>query len=272
MRKKEIRILADSFREKCKISRYGIMDLFKECDRRGYQLIRYPLGKDSDLGFVTKRDNETIIFTNSSIRLSREIFTLAHEIGHIVLHMDKNDSFIDNEVTFKCYEDEMEQEANYFAACLLMPADEVNRFLDLEIEDYKKNRLTALDIARMMSEFNVSFEMVLNRLVSLGIIDELEKARLDNDKNALRVGNLLKNSGSNSSLNKVSGVVDIPYVYLNYAIYNYNHLAIPEETLGVVLECYHLTMDDISDRIKRKKENEDDSEEKLDELIGGLPD
>ena len=186
--------------------------------------------------------------------------------------MDKNDSFIDNEVTFKCYEDEMEQEANYFAACLLMPADEVNRFLDLEIEDYKKNRLTALDIARMMSEFNVSFEMVLNRLVSLGIIDELEKARLDNDKNALRVGNLLKNSGSNSSLNKVSGVVDIPYVYLNYAIYNYNHLAIPEETLGVVLECYHLTMDDISDRIKRKKENEDDSEEKLDELIGGLPD
>ena len=32
-RKREIRIQADSFREKCKISRYGIIDLFKECDR-----------------------------------------------------------------------------------------------------------------------------------------------------------------------------------------------------------------------------------------------
>lgn len=79
-RKREIRIKADSFREKCKISRYGIIDLFKECERSGYKLLRYPLGEDADLGFVLKRDDDIIIFINSSIRLSREIFTLAHEI------------------------------------------------------------------------------------------------------------------------------------------------------------------------------------------------
>ena len=38
-RKKEIRVKADSFREKCKISRYGILDLFKECERCGYKLL-----------------------------------------------------------------------------------------------------------------------------------------------------------------------------------------------------------------------------------------
>ena len=39
-RKREIRIEADAFREKCKVSRYGIIDLFKECERLGYKLIR----------------------------------------------------------------------------------------------------------------------------------------------------------------------------------------------------------------------------------------
>ena len=43
-RRREIRIKADGFREKCKVSRYGIMNLFKECERCGYKLLRYPLG------------------------------------------------------------------------------------------------------------------------------------------------------------------------------------------------------------------------------------
>lgn len=56
-RKKEIRIKTDSFREKCKVSRYGIIDLFKECERRGYKLFRYPLGEEADLGFTLRKDS-----------------------------------------------------------------------------------------------------------------------------------------------------------------------------------------------------------------------
>ena len=69
-RKREIRKKADSFREKCKISRYGIIDLFKECDRLGYKLLRYPLGENADLGFTMKKDDDVIIYINSSVRLS----------------------------------------------------------------------------------------------------------------------------------------------------------------------------------------------------------
>ena len=113
-RKKEIRIEADAFREKCKVSRYGIIDLFRECDRLGYKLLRYPLGEEADLGFTMKKDNDIVIFTNSCSRLSREIFTLAHEIGHAVLHMEKGFSFIDNAVTISGGStDEKEKEANY---------------------------------------------------------------------------------------------------------------------------------------------------------------
>ena len=164
---REIRIKAEAFREKCKVSRYGIIDLFKECERCGYQLLRYPLGEEADLGFTLKKDGDTIIFTNTSSRLSRELFTLAHELGHIILHMDKSSSFIDTTMTILGKStDEKEQEANYFAACLLMPADEIEKFFDLELENLEQNGLSAMDIARIMSEFNVSFISAKNHRLS----------------------------------------------------------------------------------------------------------
>ena len=95
-RKREIRIKADSFRENCKIGRYGIIDLFKDCTRCGYKLLRYPLGESTDLGFSLLKDQDVIIFTNSSSRLSREIFTLAHEMGHALhsWYSDKTQPYI----------------------------------------------------------------------------------------------------------------------------------------------------------------------------------
>lgn len=269
-RKREIRIKADSFREKCKISRYGIMDLFRECDRCGYKLLRYPLGESADLGFATKKDEDVVIFTNSSSRLSREIFTLAHEIGHVVLHLNGNSSFIDDNVTIADgNQDEKEQEANYFAACLLMPTDDVSRFLDLEISDYENGILSAMDIARIMSEFSVSFDMALNRLESLGKIDANQKLRLDNEKTEKKVGNLLRSASGNIRLNLPSNEIGIPYEYIDYVIYNYNHNAIPKETLEKVLDCYQLSLDDVSDRISATDMEEDDN---LEELLGGLED
>ena len=268
-RKREIRIKADSFRANCKIRRYGIIDLFKECDRMGYKLLRYPLGENADLGFVTKKDNDIVIFTNSCSRLSREIFTLAHEIGHAVLHLNDVSSFIDDNVTINGRStDEKEQESNYFAACLLMPSDDVHRFIDLEIQEFQKNGLSAMDIARIMSEFNVSFDMALNRIESLGVIDTNQKTRLDNVKTEMKVGNLLRGVGGNSKLNIASEVIDIPYEYIDYVIYNYNHNAVPKETLERVLACYGLSIDDVSDKVVSTSDDEDD----LDDLIGGLDD
>ena len=270
-RKREIRIKADSFRVKCKISRYGIIDLFKECERLGYKLLRYPLGDNADLGFAVKKDNDIIIFTNSCSRLSREIFTLAHEIGHVILHLNDESSFIDDSITINGRStDKKEQEANYFAACLLMPADDVGRFIDLGIQDFGEKGLSAMDIARIMSEFNVSFDMALNRLESLGIIDLKQKLCLDNERTMKKVGNLLRSVGGNAKLNEPSNVIDIPHEYIDYVIYNYNHNAVPKETLEKVLACYQLSIEDISDKLVSF--DDDDGDDDLDDLIGGLED
>lgn len=269
-RKREIRIKADSFRGKCKVSQYGIIDLFKECERMGYKLLRYPIGEDADLGFALKRDEDIVIFINSSVRLSREIFTLAHEIGHVLLHLDGVLSFVDNNATITGRsEDVKEQEANYFAACLLMPSDDVDRFFDLELPDYEKKGLSGMDIARIMSEFNVSYDVALNRLESLGKIDSNQKTRLETERAENRVGRLLRSIGGNARLNVIGYEIDIPHEYIDYVIYNYNHKAIPRETLEKALECYKLSLEDVSDRLESFPEEEEDD---LDELIGGLED
>lgn len=269
IKKRDIRKKADQIRRNMRISNYGIMNLYKECESVGWKVIRYPLGENADLGFAMKKDKDIIIFTNSSSRLSREIFTLAHEIGHAVLHMDKMNSFIDNGLTLSDHNtDEREQEANYFAACLLMPEESVEKFMDIELLEEKQQGLTAIDIAKIMSEFNVSFEMVLNRLESIGKINSVEKAQLDNQKNEIRVRNLLKSAGGNATLNEPSNVLDIPYEYIEYVIYNYNHGDIPKETLVKALDCYKLTIDDVSDKINEPVEDDTD----LDDLIGGLSD
>lgn len=269
-RKKEIRRSSTAFREKCKVSRYGIIDLFKECERAGYKLFRYPIGVHSDLGFTVKIDEDIVIFTNTSSRMSRELFTLAHEIGHIILHMGVDNSFIDDDATMEGADiGEKEKEANYFAACLLMPEDEVDRFFDLEFMNSKQEDLSATDIARIMSEFNVSFDMALNRLEDLKKINAGQKIRLDNEKVEKRVGNLLRSVGGNAKLNISSNEIAIPHEYMDYVIYNYNHNAVPKETLEAVLECYNLSIEDVSDRIVEHKTNDDDI---LDDLIGGLND
>lgn len=263
-RKREIRIKADSFRERCKISRYGIIDLFKECERLGYKLLRYPLGENADLGFAVKKDNDIVIFTNSCSRLSREIFTLAHEIGHVILHLEDAATFIDDNITINGKStDEKEQEANYFAACLLMPSDDVGRFIDLEIRNFREKGLSAMDIARIMSEFNVSFDMALNRLENLNVIDSDQRLCLDNERIEKRVGNLLRSVGGNARLNAPGNEINIPYEYIDYAIYNYNHNAIPKETLEKVLACYQFSIEDVSDKIV---EHSDDGDDDLDKI------
>lgn len=273
-REREIRMAAEKFRSSCFWGNYGGIDLFQECIRQGYSLIRYPLEKNDCLGFCQKRDADIIIFTNSSVRLAREIFTLAHELGHVILHFgigvsDKeNDTPVfENDKTLSGKsENWKEEEANLFAACLLMPKEAVEKFFELELFDIQEDELSAYDVAKIMSVFQVSFETALNRLENLGKIHLKNRGRLDNEKNENRVGKLLRTVGGNGRLNMASKEVSIPPKYLDYAIYNYNHGAVPRETLERVLNCYDLTADDIGDKLLMPIEKE----EELDELIGRM--
>lgn len=267
-RMKEIQIIADNFRQDCRELSYGLADIFDECDRKGFQLVRYPIGEDGVLGFAQIRGDDKIIFSNSSVRLAREIFSVAHELGHMRLHMDENGSYVDDERTLGGYiEDEREKEANYFAACLLMPEDKVYKYISMEKKEGKS--WTALDIARMMTAFGVSFEMALNRLQNLGKIDAQTRTQIDNQKNQQKVTNLLQVIGGNSRLNVCSNEKRIPQRYMDWVIFNYNKGVIPVETLKRALQYFDVTLDDISEELHPVQMQ---CEEDLDDLIGGMDD
>ena len=95
-------------------------------------------------GMIAKRGTSSTLLVNDNDTISRKSFTIAHELGHLLLHLhtDIDGEFVDNELDFFRTESSdgskaHEVKANQFAAALLMDADLVrkywNEFRNLEV-------------------------------------------------------------------------------------------------------------------------------------------
>lgn len=225
---------------------------------------KYPIGIGSFLGFALIKDTERIIFSNSSLILYREIFSVAHEIGHQKLHLSeqgrtliKDDDFSDS--------DECESEANYFAACLLMPNEKVDKFIRLELNDKSINVWNALDIARIQTAFNVSYDMVLIRLKALGIFNDILMDKLKLEKMEQTTSKLLNAINGNAGLCKPTEAKKVPAEFLEWVISNYNEKLIPMKSLEVALNYVDLKAEDFE--YFSEKPEEDES---FDDLLKGM--
>jgi Zn-dependent peptidase ImmA (M78 family) len=121
-------------------------------------------------GMVYRQGEDgAIIGVNSLHSANRQRFTIAHELGHLVLHRDE--LHIDEGFPF-AFRDEIsslavdpaEIEANQFAAELLMPeawiaAEIRGQHLDIESDDV---------IGSLAQKFGVSVLSMTHRLTSLG--------------------------------------------------------------------------------------------------------
>ena len=106
---------------------------------------------------------------NESHHRNRQRFTLAHEIGHVLLHAKDDRVFVDrrffrNEWSSKG-ELREEIEANAFAASLLMPQSLIKQYLDTE------GGITDIDVFRLATRFEVSEQALTLRLVRLNYIE-----------------------------------------------------------------------------------------------------
>jgi Zn-dependent peptidase ImmA (M78 family) len=122
------------------------------------------------------------IFVNASIEdhEGRYTFTIAHEIGHHVLHKDLYDELVADRSQILCREEKnkplIERQADRFAAALMMPRyillDEVKKIS----QKRPKNLGDALRLANHLkneSGFdNASLSALVNRLKDLNLIDE----------------------------------------------------------------------------------------------------
>lgn len=114
-------------------------------------------------------DNRFVIEIWKYQNRTRKNFTIAHELGHLFLHMGyQSDKELwekqDREYKREGYSDE-EYEANEFAACFLMPKNEYKEKL---LENVEENKV---DIQVIADYFNVSQPAALNRGRFLGYFE-----------------------------------------------------------------------------------------------------
>ena len=101
-----------------------------------------------------------LIFVNSQHPTPRALFTLAHELGHLLIGHNGSIAVDDNFAG----DTPAERQANAFAAAFLMPKAKVDQYI-------KNYDLGPESLARMVYYFDVSFESLVFRLHNLGKID-----------------------------------------------------------------------------------------------------
>jgi Zn-dependent peptidase ImmA (M78 family) len=130
-------------------------------------------GKGELSGMLLRDKGRTVIGINSSHPTVRQRFSIAHEIGHLVMH--QGSVFVDQIVRFNrdgkssLAIDPEEIQANRFAAALLMPEMLVTVAVKKRLNK-KPNVSPGILISELATEFEVSTQAMEFRLINLGII------------------------------------------------------------------------------------------------------
>jgi Zn-dependent peptidase ImmA (M78 family) len=126
-------------------------------------------------GMLVIKETEAIIAINEKHAPNRQRFTIAHELGHYLLHRNLSNVFFDESLVF--FRDQVaaegtkyqEIEANNFAAELLMPETILRKRLaekPLDAFDEADNS----GICELAKMFGVSTQALSIRLTKLGLI------------------------------------------------------------------------------------------------------
>lgn len=149
------------------------VNVWRVARRTGVRIERADLGEDSS-GVLVRRGRAAVIGVNYSHHPNRQRFTVAHELGHFVLH--DGAKYVDRSMTTLQFRNAQsstgteieEREANQFAAALLMPAEWVRR-------EFKKHPFDLGDdeaLTGLCKRFRVSSQAMSFRLVNLGLLSE----------------------------------------------------------------------------------------------------
>jgi len=132
-----------------------------------------PLGETVS-GLLVVEKGHGVIGYNATQAFVRQRFTIAHEIGHFVLHRSDtpSDLFIDTHyIVYRrdelssTGEDRREREANRFAAALLMPADLLRTEIQKQPFDFGDEEM----LPALANKFQVSTQAMSIRLSYLDL-------------------------------------------------------------------------------------------------------
>lgn len=119
-------------------------------------------------GALVIHNGKGVIGLNKYDVVERKRYTLAHELGHWFLHNDLTDTFLDKKLVFNRsnHSNRQEVEANYFAACMLMPEKLLRNQINLKYH----GQIDEDDISSLAGDFKVSAIAMTYRLTNLELI------------------------------------------------------------------------------------------------------
>lgn len=140
-------------------------DVTKIAQENGIEVFEVVFSESGIDGMIKNENGRTAIYVNKTNPEVRKRFTIAHEIGHYVLHHSDIDSgyIVDYRQAIRNYETQedliKETQANMFASALLLPKEK----LETEWGIHQ-------DIEIVANLFQVSRKALLIRLDNLGLI------------------------------------------------------------------------------------------------------
>lgn len=151
--------VADKLRTESGVDGSSFVDVEAIANKLGFEVYETTFDDSNISGKVINHNSQKEIYITSD-SFERQRFTIAHEIGHIILHHGPNDEIC--EIDYRHSESKYtrkEYQANAFASALLMPKDKVKSI-------WKKLN----DVDDLADYFKVSKKAASIRLINLELI------------------------------------------------------------------------------------------------------
>ncbi|KNY27693.1 ImmA/IrrE family metallo-endopeptidase [Pseudobacteroides cellulosolvens] len=157
-RRKQIANLVDGILQ-CNVLNRPPIDLISDIiKQRGIKFEERDENDEEFCGVYFVIGEAKIIFVNSNLYEPRKNFTIAHELGHhFLVHPLQDGAIICNKDTiFGDNKPEPEKEADYFAACFLMPKN----MLHQKKTEFEKNYSQQLNLFKGSEEQDKNEELI----------------------------------------------------------------------------------------------------------------
>jgi Zn-dependent peptidase ImmA (M78 family)/DNA-binding XRE family transcriptional regulator len=161
---------ARKLRKIWKIEKGVIPNLTQVLEDNGLFVINFDFNTDRVDGMsILANGKFPILFSNKRNLGDRQRFTLAYELGHLVMHLQTNPSFTRD----------ISHEANEFAAEFLMP--------EKDIKGDFKDGVNLNVLADLKRKWKLSMQALLYRANDIGVITDNQKRYLINQFNSMNI-------------------------------------------------------------------------------------
>ena len=207
----------------------------------GVYIFKDAFKQDDYSGFSLYDTEFPIIYVNNSTSKTRQIFTLFHELAHLLFHTSGVDTLQDDFIKGLAPDKrQIEIICNRLAACILMPEN----IFDQELARRSIPEASDVKAAKLAQRFNVSREAVYRKFLDRGLVTEAEYQH--------KAKKWTKQQGGGGSGNYYhTAIAYLGREYITLAFQRYYQNRISYEQLGDYLDIKPKNLNKLEDRLLR---------------------